>query len=261
MPLTAEQVSALEALFAPDGPLHGADPEDVAEGLRSKVTPVFTVILNEGHQKGGGQSAKEIKKLQKRLEEAEARNQQLSEQLTNGNPDIEKVRKDAQTEVASLRQQIKDMEEQHERDEDQRVRDEAVALYGSLLESKEVGSVRPSWARNLKGDPETHKRIRVVKDGEGKRSVVVMQAGKEIPIAADDDTREAQLRALALETRKRLEKEDPDAIRVPVDSGGGVHGDVAGGEGGDGYDPAKEGKEMAKRQANQQERNKDLAFR
>jgi hypothetical protein len=260
MPLTPEQLAALDALVAgEDAPLKGATPQDIADGLKQKFTPATTLIFNEGSLKSSGQDDKTVKRLRKDLERAETERDTLKQQIASGAPPEVKKQLDDQTaEIARLRGEIKTKDEEHERERREAAEAEVFGLFGSLLEDPAAGNLRKPWARVLAADPEVRKRVEV-KIEDGKRRVTVYQQGKAIPMPADDDTPEAMLKALAVEQRERLKKDEPEAIKAEVEAGGGVvNGEVSGEAGG--YDPVKAGKEMAEKQKNAGERNKNLAY-
>ncbi|MEO5772707.1 MAG: hypothetical protein ABIQ32_01135 [Sphingomicrobium sp.] len=262
MPLTPDQLAALDTLFlGDDAPLAGATPEDIADGLRAKAGPVYTLVLTEGQLKAAGQGDKTMKKLQRDLTTATAEVERLTAERTNGAPpEFKKQLEDAQQEVRTLTTRLKEKDREVEQRDEQRELDRVMARVAeSLGQQDDVGAVRPAWLKLIKADPDLRKRIRVPK---GDTPLSIMQAGREIPISADDDTEDALIKALSSEVKARLKREDPDALKVTMDAGAGVEQDGGGGSGGGGeYDPVKEGKEMAKRAINQSERNKDLAFR
>ena len=260
MPLTAEQQQALSALFTGDSaPLAGASADDIAEGLQKAHPSTYNLVINTGRAAAGGEESKEMKKLRKKLETAESEATTLRGQMTNGaTPEVKKQLEDSQEEIRKLRAQITGMEEQHEQERQRAAEDEVVGKLAGYLTDPKVGNIREPWAKVLRQDPDLRKRIEV-KVEDGRRTVTVYQSGKRVPIAADDDTEEAMLKALAVEQRERLKREDSDAIRNPVDTGAGVLDTSVDASGG--YDPVKEGKAMAARQKNESEATKGLAFK
>jgi hypothetical protein len=260
MPLTPEQQAALTALFTgDDAPLRSASAEDIAAGIQSAHPSTYNLVINTGRAAAGGEESKDLKKLRRKLETAEAEVTTLRGQMSSGaTPEVKKQLEDGAEEIRKLRGQVQTMEEQHERERQELAESEVLNKLGSLLEDPKLGQIRSPWAKVLKQDPDLRKRIEV-KIEDGKRTVTVYQHGKKVPIAADDDTEEAMLKALAVEQRERLKKEEPEAIRAAVDNGGGVRDTTGGGE--QGYDPAKEGREMAAKAKNQSEATKGLAFR
>jgi hypothetical protein len=268
MPLTKEQEAALTGLFATDGALKDADPEDVAESLQKKVPSVHTIVFNEGKAKGEGVANKAIKTNTKEIERLTGEVTRLEGELEtakaapeNKNPDVEKIRNEAKDQIAAAKQKVKDLEKQHATDLENRDRERAADRFIEILaEKNEAGIVRPSVRRSLRHDPELMERLKV-KDGE----LVVLQKGKngkvsEIPISATDDSADGPLKALAQEYRERFKKEEPDALIVHVDDGAGIEGGNGAGQD-SGYDPVKAGNEMAKQQIGERDRTKGLAFR
>lgn len=239
MPLSEEHSAALTTLAA-------ADPKDVADELKAVANPAWTLVFNAGHQKATKHNASAITTAEKARDDAHEKVRELEGKLTEaakGNPDVEKIRRDAADEIARVTAEAKQAEDAFKATITEKDRTRALDKLEALMTGSDVG-IKRAWAKIMRQDPDLVKRLHLGKDGE----LEVWQAGREIPLAPEAETDEAKLRALAVEIRDRLKTEDPDAIVVAVDEGGGVTGGSSAVGDAGGYDPVKDGKARAERQ-------------
>lgn len=242
MPLTDEQAAALQVLV-------GADPKEVATEIKSKANPVWTLIFNSGHQKATKLTSDAVEKAEKARDEAQEKVRELEGKLetaSKGNPDVETVRTQARKELDEAKAEAKKREDELVSTIDNLRRSTILGQLEGLLTDKEIGSLRPAWARNILRDPELRDRIAL---GKESGEFDVLQKGSKIPIQADEDTPRGKLKALALEIREEIKRSDPDGIAVPVDDGAGDVTSNRGGAGATGgYDPVADGRARAEAQ-------------
>lgn len=245
MPLTEEQEEALTVLV-------GADPKDVEKGLKAKINSVWTNIFNGGHQKATKLAADAVTEAEGERDTAKADLKKAQDELTvarAGAPDVEKVRGELQKEIDRLALVVKEKEKEVSTTLDTVAKDSALSVMDAMMLDPAIGSFRKSWLAAIKADSKVADRIKVLKD----RAIEVYQDGKEIPLQHEGDTLQDKLKALVLELKETYTKKEPESIAVPVDDGSGVS-PTTGGAQDTGYDPVKEGKAMAEKQAG----NKDL---
>ena len=209
-----------------------------ADVLKNMTHSVRQFIHDGGHKQATAQLndkfedlKSEKQALQTKIDQAESRIAEMEEEV----PDADAIKEQYQQEVADLKKQHKETVEQLKGT----VRD----LKVGGVEGKILGRVGPKlseegedWARTQVTMMKQQGRIRATDDG-----YEVLQPGKEIPYTADGEDE-----LLSVVSDELLGKARSWALKSNGDKGGGSssqNGSAAGG-----YDPAKEGKEMAQKQ-------------
>jgi hypothetical protein len=238
MPLTAEQLTALDAL-------QGADPADLATAFHEKHGKAAQTLIDQGDTGATKRAGAEIRKAEKALKDEQEAHAATRKKLEDGDP--AKVHEKYQAEITDLKTkhdtEVKGLKAQGiEREQSRDL---------AQLEARLSPKLRPMALRAVLNDPETRKLLQYDEDGTRR----VLQRGKDIPYAAAKDQNPLDL--LAADLVEHVKTLDADSVLAPVTTGGGTGGE---GSGAGGYDPVAAGKEMAKQQKGE-EGQRGLALR
>ncbi len=153
--------------------------EDVVKALQSGAHEVWQEVWNAGHANATARGADATKVKDDELKAslaAKTKAETQLEELQKSQPDLAKVREQYDTEIVALNTKHKD---ELKGEADKRVESETKRARGDLRSALVARGVDPDFADVIADKPDVKSRISFV-DG----TVVVMQAGKDIPIHA-----------------------------------------------------------------------------
>ncbi|HYG66112.1 MAG TPA: hypothetical protein VD838_00585 [Anaeromyxobacteraceae bacterium] len=234
----------LEALKDPST----ADAKTVAKALQKHAQPIYQEIFNRGHSQATEKLTAEKEAVEAQLEAAEekaTKAEAKAKKLEEGSPDVAKVTEQFQQEIADLKEKHKLEKKALET----KVVDVQLQTYREKAIAKLVAAdVDPAYAEVLLERQANRDRLKLDKDGK----LSILQAGKDIPIAAEDgtDALDAFVQELAGATPANFKTSNGDR-------GAGATNAASGGAGG--YDPVKDG--QARAEAQKKNADSDLAFR
>lgn len=202
MPLTAEQLTALDALL-------GADPDDLATVFHEKHGKAAQVLIDQGDTGATKRAGSETRKLEKRIAELTTDLTAAQKKLAESDP--AKVHEQYQREIADLKTahatelgtvKATGLERERERDL-------------AELKARLAPKLRPMALRAVLNDPETRKQLEYGEDGT--RRVLQRGKGTAYSPAAGQDV----LDLWAADLVEHVKAEDADSVLAQVTTGGG----------------------------------------
>jgi hypothetical protein len=225
MPLTDEQKAALKVLA-------DVDTDELTTAIHQEMPEVHTAIFNQGHQKATKEKGKDVRAVEKKLEEAQAELTKRDERIQAMEataPDATKIRDQYQGQLREAEAKHKAALDALNQEADQ------IALKGAkaVLRARFAKSLLPDAVDAMMAKLEAEGRVRV---GEG-RTIEVLQTGKDIPIMAPEGKDPLDILA-----EERIAAAPALWRQGGTEAGGGQQG---GGAGATGYDPVADGKARA----------------
>lgn len=218
--------------------------EAVADALKEVQKGAWHSIQNAGYSKGKSAVESTIKQMEKRVESQEEQIEKLREereQLSDQNPDLDRVKKQYEKRISEL----EDANEQTRTELEERLRKREKDGMRTTLRSKLADRIDSDALVDAHVDRIMNNRV---KQGEDKFSFVVTRADEDMPITLDSD--EDPLAVVADEVVNSIN--DPRLLKGSGDRGGGSRSGGGGASNANKYDKAvQEGKDKAERQNEQ----------
>lgn len=213
--------------------------DDVVKALQSGAHDVWQDVYNAGHANATARGADATKTKDDELKAALAAQTKAETQLESlqkSQPDLAKVREQYDTEIAELKTKHTD---ELQSESNKRVESETKRAGGDLRSQMVALGVDPDFADVVADKPNVKSRISFV-DG----AVVVMQAGKDIPIHAAEGQTAIGVFAEELTGAVPAKFKNSNA-----DKGSGMHRSGSNSSSGNQYDQLREDAKARREQA------------